>query len=190
VGDFDHHYDTAVSLFRIGQIRDEIRDFLEFMQSREPRVVGEIGMQFGGNTFLFLQVLSKIELMVEVDLQLNYPAAAKLKYLSSPHTRMHFISGNSHFSETLAKVSRCLAGRKLDLLFIDGDHSYIAFHDIVPDYATRYGRPQANSFYAGDVYLLWQELKNKYPYFEFINDPNQNGFGIGVIVNTTDAIEF
>jgi cephalosporin hydroxylase len=205
VGDIAQHYDTAVSVFSICQDRNEIRDFLEFMQSREPRVVGEIGMKYGGSTFLFLQVLSRIELMVVVDLQLNYPAAAKLKYLSSSHARMHCISGNSHSSETVARVSRCLAGRKFDLLFIDGDHSYegvrkdfvsyqamvkeggaIAFHDIVPDDTTRYGRPQSDSCYSGEVYLLWQELKKRYPYFEFISDPNQNGLGIGVIINTSD----
>ena len=58
---------------------------------------------------------------------------------------------NSHNLDTLNKVKRILADRPIDLLFIDGDHTYvgvkmdfemyrplvrkggiIAFHDIVP----------------------------------------------------------
>jgi predicted O-methyltransferase YrrM len=58
----------------------------------------------------------------------------------------------------LRKIEGILKGRKVDFLFIDADHSYegvkkdfemysplvrkggiIAFHDIIPDYYTRYG---------------------------------------------------
>jgi hypothetical protein len=29
--------------------------------------------------------------------------------------------------------------------------------------------------------VFWQELKSFYPYQEFVNSPNQKGFGIGLI---------
>jgi len=72
------------------------------------------------------------------------------------------ILGDSHESETVSRLYRRLKGRKIDLLFIDGNHSYdnvkqdyelygpltehvVAFHDIC---AT------VNS----DVLRFWQEL--------------------------------
>ncbi len=66
--------------------------------------------------------------------------------------------GDSHSPQTKVRVAEWLAGNKLDFLFIDGDHSLpgvaqdfemygpfvrsggiIAFHDIVPDFRTRFG---------------------------------------------------
>jgi predicted O-methyltransferase YrrM len=97
-------------------------------------------------------------------------------------------------------VRSLLNGHPLDLLFIDGDHSYegvkadfanysslvrpgglIVLHDIVPDYSTRHGKPTAN--YTGGVPIFWQELKTKHKTSEFIEDQKQDGYGIGIIHN-------
>ena len=95
-------------------------------------------------------------------------------------------------------------GDKLDFLFIDGDHSYegskadfllyknyvregglIAFHDIVPDITTQKGSPvMLSKSEAGEVYLLWKELKKQYKHHEFVEDWKQDGLGIGVIEYT------
>jgi predicted O-methyltransferase YrrM len=91
-----------------------------------------------------------------------------------------------------------LKGNKVDFLFIDGDHSYegvkkdfemysplvkkggiIVFHDIVPDYYTRYGIKTGS--WAGEVYKFWNEIKEKYENLEIVKDREQNGFGIGVL---------
>lgn len=83
-----------------------------------------------------------------------------------------------------------LAGRKADLLFIDGDHSYvgvrldyelwkglvrpggyIAFRDILP-----HARSSVS-----EVDRLWAELRPNHKYWEFISDPQQGWAGIGVI---------
>lgn len=77
----------------------------------------------------------------------------------------------------------------LDYLFIDGDHSYegvkkdfelysplvraggvIVFHDIVPHKGSDC-----------KVDEFWQEIKQKFKFKEFIEKPNQNMYGIGVI---------
>lgn len=93
-----------------------------------------------------------------------------------------------------------LGDRPVDLLYIDGDHSYegveadferyrqfcapnslIAFHDIHPDFFQ--SRGIKTSCDSGLVYKFWNELKARYPSQEFIEEPRaeQDGFGIGVI---------
>jgi predicted O-methyltransferase YrrM len=89
----------------------------------------------------------------------------------------------------------------LDVLFIDGDHTYdgvkadyqmyrplvrkgglIAFHDIVDDHQTKYGRPGIG--WAGGVPMFWREVKLQKEFSscsEFIADPDQDGMGIGVL---------
>jgi hypothetical protein len=62
------------------------------------------------------------------------------------------------------------------------DGGIIAFHDIVPDYRTRFGSQSGP--WGGDVPKFWNRLKPGYPWIEFINDPDQNGYGIGAVVNT------
>jgi hypothetical protein len=55
----------------------------------------------------------------------------------------------------------------------------VGFHDIVPDHFVRYGRKGPS--YAGDVHLLWSQLKARCRTREFIVDPDQDGAGIGVV---------
>ena len=87
-------------------------------------------------------------------------------------------------------VRATLGDRVLDYLFIDGDHSYagvkadfeqygplvkkgglIAFHDIAD------GLPEN----VGGVPRFWNELKHQFRNQEFIADPKQGGWGIGVL---------
>lgn len=100
--------------------------------------------------------------------------------------------------KTIEEVMKILGDNYVDFLFIDGDHSYegvkkdfkmykglvkedgyIAFHDIVPDYSTRYGI--LTSSYTGGVPIFWNEIKSSYRYNEIIEDLNQDGYGIGVL---------
>jgi predicted O-methyltransferase YrrM len=87
-------------------------------------------------------------------------------------------------------IKGILNGKKIDFLFIDGDHSYlgvkkdfelyaplvkrggiIAFHDIVPSFLC----PEVK------VHKFWNEIKINYRYKEIVKDPNQDAYGIGVL---------
>jgi predicted O-methyltransferase YrrM len=111
---------------------------------------------------------------------------------------LHLIRRDSHCGYAAQELASILMGNPLDFLFIDGDHSYsgvrqdwqmyspfvtagslIAFHDIVPDHALRFGIQTEHD--AGGVHEFWREIKLSFPHHEFVEDPSQNGYGIGVI---------
>lgn len=195
-------YKIADREFGIIQNLTEIIPFLEMLKHSKPKIGGEIGMKKGGNSFLFMQAIEGLEKLIGLDIRIT--CELKLRFLLRPPLKLVCIEGDSHLPETAARVGKALAGKKFDFLFIDGDHSYegikkdyldyqplvregglVAFHDIVPDHFVRYGIP-SGSCYAGGVHLFWKKIKRHYEHYEFIDDPDQNGFGIGVIVKKHD----
>jgi predicted O-methyltransferase YrrM len=186
----------AAAMFEPHQIPDEIIRFLKLARAENPRAVCEIGTASGGTNFLLGHALPEVELLFGLDLFVR--RKTQLRHFARPGQRMIYLDGSSYSQKTISRVETHLAGRKLDLLFIDGDHTYqgvrndffayrrfvraggiIAFHDIVPDHFTRFGRQTGR--WAGDVPLFWEKIKPFYPAEEIIADPGQDGLGIGVI---------
>jgi predicted O-methyltransferase YrrM len=198
VSTLEEHLAFARRYFAPGpnQVDDEILGFLRLAQSREPKVVVEIGTQSGGNTFLLSRALPTVEVVVAVDLYVGN--RAKLHAFQRPATTLHVVDGSSYADDTVAHITSLLGGRSVDLLFIDGDHTFagaaldfwqyrskvtdgglVGFHDIVPDDLLRYGRKTDK--YAGEVPLLWEELRGQYTAHEFVTDWDREGLGIGAI---------
>lgn len=193
-GDF---YDFAAQFFPPHQIRHEILSFIDLARSIEPRAVMEIGTAEGGTNFLLGAALPSATLKIGVDLFVRNTRL--LKAYSRPGCEQLFVHGSSHAPPVIKHVRALLGDRPLDVLFIDGDHSYegakadfegylplvrsgglIAFHDIVPDHKARYGRDTGR--WAGDVPRLWKEIRAQYAMsWELVEDPEQDGLGIGVI---------
>lgn len=176
----------------------EIIEFIEFARSHSPRTFVEIGTEAGGTNFLVGRTLESIERIIAVDLLVR--SRTRLRRYARPGVEFTAIDGDSSSASTVARVADALAGRPIDLLFIDGDHSLagvladlrlyrplvaphglIAFHDIVPDERLRSGRK--TNRYAGEVPLLWDRLRTQFPHHEFVADWTQEGLGIGVIEN-------
>lgn len=67
------------------------------------------------------------------------------------------------------------------------DGGLIVFYDVVPDLTTRMGSdvPLSKAF-AGEVPIFWSEIKEKYKSYEFIDDSEQDGYGIGMIEYSVD----
>jgi len=152
-------------IIRPGQIYEEILELAKLVSDLKPKAVLEIGTAGGGTLFLWCRLSAEDASIISVDLPGGlfgggYPRwrAVLYRYFKKPGQRLYLIRGNSHDLRTLEKVKRILGNGKLDFLFIDGDHTYegvkkdfemygplvrsggiIAFHDIVPDYYTRYG---------------------------------------------------
>jgi predicted O-methyltransferase YrrM len=155
----------------------ELTRFLELVARRRPKTVLEIGTARGGTWYCLSQVADQHATLNSVDLPgAGSGAQTELERelfatFGPPTQRFHFVSGNSRDAATRQAVDEILNGRELDLLFIDGDHSYdgvksdfelysrlvhkggiVALHDIcaMPD---QWG-PTA------EVGLFWAELSH------------------------------
>ena len=173
------------------QIPWEIESAIKLISEAQPQVMCEIGTFDGGTSLLFSKFLKTLDLLLCIDLYVKNKQMLRL--LAPAGQKLCFIEMSSHSTSTVDAVTQLLNGRKIDALFIDGDHRYegikqdfecyrkfvrngglILLHDIVEDN----GRGRA---WAGGVPKLWQEVRSKFPHQEFICEHDQSGFGIGVL---------
>jgi predicted O-methyltransferase YrrM len=186
--------------FRVNQKQVEILSLLRLLQREPPRRVCEIGGDKGGTISLFAQVAAPDAQLLSLDINYRSALTQALPRFARPLQRITCIAADSHACETEATVRQWFGGERLDFLFIDGDHSLdgvgrdfamyapfvrrggtIAFHDIVSDHRTRYGRE--TSCDTGGVPVFWDKLKaeSRYSTREFIEDAEQDGYGLGVV---------
>jgi predicted O-methyltransferase YrrM len=187
----------------------ELTTFLRLVRTMRPKVVVEIGTARGGTFYTLCQVADPAALLVSIDL----PGAPNcggqtemerrvFRTFAGPGQQVVFIPENSQFYTTRQKLRDALGGKQIDLLFIDGDHSYggvrcdfemygdmvsptgiIALHDIcmVPE----------NWGPGAEVGLFWREIKRSHRTREIIDrggvvtrarKPSERyAWGIGVV---------
>lgn len=166
---------------------EELRSFLEAFiamppRHEEPKVIVEIGCDAGGMLWLWRKLGYKVLGVTLV----NGPYSSPEPFESHGADT---IIGDSHNPAVYTKVKQWLDGRKADLIFIDGDHTYqgvaldfdmyspwaqaVAFHDIVP----HEGHPDVG------VWKLWQEIGAGQ---EFVKFGSKDG-GIGLIKRGPDG---
>jgi predicted O-methyltransferase YrrM len=186
------------------QVRSELRSLVTMVADRPPRVVLEIGTANGGTLFVLARAASPDATLISVDLPGGefgggYPPWKRGLYHTfvTEGQQLALIQGDSHQEQTIAQVRDLLDGRSVDLLFIDGDHTYegvrrdfeaygpfvaeggiLAFHDIVPENPRRRGEYDLCS---GEVPRFWSELRAHYRHAELVDDWQQGGMGIGVL---------
>lgn len=172
------------------QIPWEIESAIAAMAGIVPRVMCEIGTFDGGTSLLFSRFLPTVETMLCIDLHVKNKRMLRL--LAPANQELHFFDMPSYAPKTVNRVAQFLDGRRIDVLFIDGDHRYegvkqdfvryrrfvregglVFFHDIVED---RGGRA-----WAGGVPRLWKELAPAYPHREYVHSRDQEGYGIGML---------
>jgi predicted O-methyltransferase YrrM len=177
---------------------DEIVPALERIERLHPQRVCEIGTAAGGTLYLLTRVSSPDALIVSIDLGIAPHTRALRERFARPGQRVVSLAGDSHSEETALRLERLLAGQPLDVLFIDGDHSYdgvradferysplvrsggiVALHDVNEDFRTKHGIETPSI--SGEVPRFWRELKARYRTEELIADPEQDGFGIGLV---------
>ena len=178
------------------QRKNEFCSFIDFLNRHKISVIVEIGTADSGTHLLLSELVYSQKTMIAIDLEIRNRKS--LSAINSNNDNRLSIEGSSHSGGTHSKLLSLLKNKKIDLLFIDGDHSYegvkkdfelykssvskngiIAFHDIVPDSFSRTGIK--TSSYVGEVPKFWNEIKQNYKSREFIDSDDQDGCGIGII---------
>ena len=179
----------------------ELQSLLGLVRRRQPRVVVEIGTYLGGTLSCWPAVSSPDASFVSIDLPQHIEGLAELDSRGANISRIRQslkrgqrlveIIGDSHLAETLDRLTICLAGMPIDILWIDGDHSYegvaadmkmygplvrsgglVAFHDI----------HRSALYPSSQSHVYWQEIKELHRTAEFIGDPTDgSGMGVGVL---------
>ncbi len=189
-------------IFRTFQNKEEISKFIKIIAKERPKLVLEIGTARGGSLFLLTKFSNSNSHIISLDLPGGihgggYPRPFKIFYKSFKlkNQKITFIRKDSHNPSTLLKVKKIINKRKIDILFIDGDHTYngvkkdfemysplvkknglVAFHDITVQ------QPRLNC----QVHIFWNEIKNNFDFEEIIGREksytrNEKIYGIGII---------
>ncbi len=172
------------------QMRSEILALANAVAALKPRTILEIGTARGGTLLIWSSLAS--EKVISCDLVHREPQKALLEALPPPGSgcQVKLLTGNSHAAEFKQRVASELGGQKVDFLFIDGDHTVegvkadyedyrefvrpggiIAFHDIV----------EKQPFETNQVNQFWKQIRERANVEEFISNPDQCGFGIGLL---------
>ena len=194
----------------VAQKLGEITKLQELLQDYEIKKVLEIGTYRGGTAMLWANIVAPEEGHVFcADMRFDWGSFhdhgyanienktyRRQVYNDSPYEKfITEIQGDTHDSEFVKNL--CAQVGEVDLLFIDGDHSYegvkqdfenysalvknggyIVFHDILE---TSYHKQNGCN-----VSQFWNEIKNKYASYEFIDPKDYPGcpadsMGIGVL---------
>jgi predicted O-methyltransferase YrrM len=179
----------------------EFASLLRLLKRRKLKSIVEIGTAQGGTLYAWCKIAGSDAAIISIDLPggpfgggYTLNDIKKFRKYKRKNQHIYFLRKDSHKQETKNKLAEILNGRKIDLLFIDGDHRYkgvkkdfqlysplvkqnglIVFHDII--YHPKVPECKVNKF--------WNEIKRKYKNTAFIDKQDDRGCGqwggIGVI---------
>jgi predicted O-methyltransferase YrrM len=181
----------------VQQVPSEISELASLIAELKPLTILEIGTSRGGSLFILCRLAAQNASIISVDL----PGAGFGEAYTKQHAKLFeqfalkgqsltLVKSDSHSQETLERVNSLLGGKTVDLLFIDGDHTYegvkkdfemysplvtrggvIALHDIAVH----------TKFTNCGVDRFWSEVRQTAQYREIIADRQQGWAGIGVL---------
>jgi len=171
------------------QIPLEIENLQLTIANHKPKIILEIGTANGGTLARWLEIPS-VEIVISIDYPIGihggqgyeertYVISDALEQANLTNKQFFAINGNSKHPYLVDRLREILNGRKIDFLFIDGDHTYegvkgdfviykeflndnsiVGFHDILDS--------EFHSEYDCFVSKLWLELKETYESTEFM----------------------
>ena len=164
--------ETACAEHKAQQRPREFTVTLELVASFNPKIILEIGCADGGTLFAWTKICPEVYGITLPGYEVNDHGA-------------DVIVATSHSAETLARIEDKLNSRQLDMLFIDGDHSYdgvkadwemysplvrkgglVLFHDV------------ANWVNEPEVVWFWRDLNKGYMICDALQSVLSVGFGI------------
>lgn len=182
------------AFFHAFQVPEELVQLLDDVKKLSPQAVVEIGTHRGGTLYLWARLARPDAALISIDLPGGKFGGGYSPFrvpiyrrFAQPAQKLHLVRANSHSASTLEETKRLLSGRPIDLLFIDGDHTFegvkkdwemysplvragglVAFHDVAGNYEDT------------QVKAFWDTIKTSYPYKEYLAHP-EGLYGIGVL---------
>ena len=183
----------------------EIEDLFDFIQKLDKRqTLVEIGCLQGRSLFTLAQAMEENAWVIGIDLPEGKWGAIKysmklsgtISWLGDLGFASAYIHGDSHEERTKMRLVNLLQGRFIDVLVIDGDHTYegvkqdyemyaplvdklgvVIFHDIAEDCP-----PHIDGSLV-EVRKFWKDLRNspeqiKVEYSEIYHPGSRMGYGI------------
>jgi len=208
VGSTLEHGPTAVRIALAAKRRgakQKLREFaglIALARKYSLATVVEIGTLHGGTLWAWCQVAADDAAIISIDLPegpfgggYREDAASRLRGYARSAQTVHLIRADSHDTRTLEHVRQILGPRQIDLLFIDGDHTYqgvrldfemyaplvrsgglIVLHDILPHHDDQ--RCEVDRF--------WRDIVTGYEHLAFVDHRDRGSRGqwggIGVVV--------
>ena len=174
---------STLTVLETIQVRSELQRFATIIADLKPNTLLEIGSNKGGTLLVLSRLAAPDALVVSLDLPGgDFGGGYKdyhvpiFKRFTHGKQQMHLVRGDSHSIQMETSVREIVGNRKLDLLFIDGDHTYdgvkrdfetystlvhpggvIAFHDIAE-----------NKMETCHVSRFWHEIKLRYRHEEIV----------------------
>ena len=115
-------FDALFNSVPIVQHPEEFYWLVNHVEQVRPHCILEIGVQFGGTAKFWEQLLQPHDLLIEIDENPDTPNLIRWNWRDSSR-QVKLILGNSSNASTEKQVQDLLAGRDVDFLYIDGDHS-------------------------------------------------------------------
>jgi predicted O-methyltransferase YrrM len=192
----DFTFGPAGQLIEPSQHWCEIEPVLALLHKRKPKVVVEIGTKFGGTLALWCAIAHPEATIISIDLPggihgggYAYWRTYVYKRFTQPKQSLLLLRKDSHLTSTVEHL-RSLLPAEIDFLFCDADHTYegvkmdfemysplvrkgglVAFHDIST-------HPAGTNC---EVDKFWREIRTQHKSWEFIENPQQDKYGIGVL---------
>jgi predicted O-methyltransferase YrrM len=132
------------SVFIAMQNLAELHSLLRRVQRLRPRVIVEIGTARGGLLYALAQVAHPRARLVSIDLPGAMNGGGQFEFereifasFAAPTQEVVCIVGSSHGLTVPGALDDALAGSEIDLLVIDGDHSYEGVKSDLIDFSAR-----------------------------------------------------
>lgn len=181
---------------RLAQEHTELKNLSESVIKHNPKVIVEIGTWNGGTFFVWCRIFPKADNIISIDLpDGQYGGGYDIKRIKffrefvrdRSNTVLDFIRGDSKSPESIKNLKEILGEKKIDFLYLDGDHTYEGikkdfeiYKDMMADDGL-IGFHDINTYKDGhEVYKFWNEIKSDYKNEEYIK-PGSSIMGNGLL---------
>ena len=189
----DNNYNLSEN-FGIQQVRQEIFNFSKEILKRKNRgICAEIGLGFYGSThFLWRHIFKKV-ITIEYQMDRIFAFRENLnKFYLKPalnDNKSKFVFGKSSDPASIKKLFNILGNKKLDMLFIDGDHNFegvYADYHIYSSFVKRGGiiafHDCLNNISGKGVYKFIKEIQKTNNKIKFKKIVHSKSLGIAYII--------